>query len=43
MPGNEPPNMIQAGCYAAALHYLKALTAIGALTRRRTAPPSARR
>ena len=30
MPGNEPPNMIQAGCYASALHYLKAVTALGA-------------
>ncbi len=37
MPGGEPPNMIQAGCYAAALHYLKAVTAMGAdkATRRR--------
>ncbi len=30
MPGKEPPNMIQAGCYAAALHYLKTLAALGA-------------
>ncbi len=30
MPGGEPPNMIQAGCYASALHYLKAVTAMGA-------------
>ena len=30
MPGGEPPNMIQAGCYAAALHYMKALSAMGA-------------
>ena len=30
MPGNEPPNMIQAGCYASTLHYLKVITAMGA-------------
>ena len=30
MPGGEPPNMIQAGCYAGTLHYLKAVTALGA-------------
>ena len=30
MPGGEPPNMIQAGCYASALHYLKAVTQMGA-------------
>ncbi len=30
MPNNAPPNMIQAGCYGSALHYLKALTALGA-------------
>jgi branched-chain amino acid transport system substrate-binding protein len=30
MPGKIPPNMIQAGCYAGALHYLKAVTAMGA-------------
>ena len=30
MPDKTPPNMIQAGCYASALHYLKALTAMGA-------------
>ena len=29
MPGKTPPNMIQAGCYASALHYLKAVTAMG--------------
>ncbi len=29
MPGGEPPNMIQAGCYASTLHYLKAVTAMG--------------
>ena len=29
MPGGAPPNMIQAGCYASALHYLKAVTAMG--------------
>jgi len=26
---NQPPNMIQAGCYAAALHYLKTVAALG--------------
>jgi branched-chain amino acid transport system substrate-binding protein len=30
MPDKVPPNMIQASCYASTLHYLKALTAIGA-------------
>src|SRR5689334_10860596 len=30
MPGNQPPNMIQAGCYGGTLHYLKALAAMGA-------------
>ena len=30
MPNRQPPNMIQAGCYAGALHYLKAVTAMGA-------------
>ncbi len=29
MPGKHPPNMIQAGCYGAALHYLKAIAALG--------------
>jgi len=29
MPGKRPPNMIQAGCYASALHYLKAVKALG--------------
>ena len=29
MPAKQPPNMIQAGCYASALHYLKAVTAMG--------------
>ena len=29
MPVKQPPNMIQAGCYASALHYMKALTAMG--------------
>ena len=29
MPGGEPPNMIQAGCYASTLHYLKAVSAMG--------------
>ncbi len=29
MPSKQPPNMIQAGCYASALHYLKAVTALG--------------
>ena len=30
MPGRRPPNMIQAGCYASTLHYLKAVKALGA-------------
>ena len=30
MPGRRPPNMIQAGCYAGTLHYLKAINALGA-------------
>jgi branched-chain amino acid transport system substrate-binding protein len=30
MPEKVPPNMIQAGCYASALHYMKAVTAMGA-------------
>jgi branched-chain amino acid transport system substrate-binding protein len=29
MPEKQPPNMIQAGCYASALHYMKAITAMG--------------
>jgi branched-chain amino acid transport system substrate-binding protein len=29
MPNKAPPNMIQAGCYASALHYLKAVAAMG--------------
>ncbi|WP_158742399.1 ABC transporter substrate-binding protein [Acidisphaera sp. L21] len=29
MPAKQPPNMIQAGCYASALHYLKSVTAMG--------------
>ena len=29
MPAKQPPNMIQAGCYASALHYMKAVTAMG--------------
>ncbi len=29
MPNRQPPNMIQAGCYAGTLHYLKAVTAMG--------------
>lgn len=29
MPGNHPPNMIHAGCYASAMHYCKAVEAIG--------------
>jgi branched-chain amino acid transport system substrate-binding protein len=29
IPNKQPPNMIQAGCYASALHYLKAVTALG--------------
>ena len=30
MPKQRPPNMIQAGCYADAMHYLKAVAAMGA-------------
>ena len=30
MPQRHPPNMIQAGCYAGTLHYLKAVAAMGA-------------
>ena len=30
MPQKRPPNMIQAGCYAGTLHYLKAVAAMGA-------------
>ncbi len=29
MPNQAPPNMIQAGCYGGALHYLKAVAALG--------------
>ena len=29
MPQKHPPNMIQAGCYAGTLHYLKAVKALG--------------
>ena len=29
MPGRRPPNMIQAGCYAGTLHYLRAVAALG--------------
>ena len=29
MPNKAPPNMIQAGCYAGVLHYLKTVTALG--------------
>ena len=29
MPQRHPPNMIQAGCYAGTLHYLKAVQAVG--------------
>ena len=29
MPNKGPPTMIQAGCYASTLHYLKAVTAMG--------------
>ena len=32
MPGRRPPNMIQAGCYAGTLHYLRAVAALGAAT-----------
>ena len=30
LPKQRPPNMIQAGCYAGAMHYLKAVATIGA-------------
>ena len=30
MPQKHPPNMIQAGCYGGATHYLKAVAALGA-------------
>ena len=30
MPQKHPPNMIQAGCYGGALHYLRAVKAMGA-------------
>jgi branched-chain amino acid transport system substrate-binding protein len=29
MPGNTPPSMVQAGCYSAAMHYLKTVKAMG--------------
>ncbi len=29
MPGQRPPNMIQAGCYAGTMHYLRAVAALG--------------
>jgi len=29
MPGNVRPSMVQAGCYSAALHYFKAVAAMG--------------
>jgi branched-chain amino acid transport system substrate-binding protein len=29
MPNGQPPNMVQAGCYAGTLHYLKAVAALG--------------
>ena len=32
MPGRRPPNMIQAGCYAGTLHYLRAVAALGTAT-----------
>jgi branched-chain amino acid transport system substrate-binding protein len=32
MPGRNPPNMLQAGCYSGATHYLKAISALGAST-----------
>ena len=32
MPGRRPPNMIQAGCYAGTLHYLRAVAVLGAAT-----------
>ncbi len=30
MPDKVPPNMVQAGCYASALHYMKVVSAMGA-------------
>ena len=30
MPQQKPPNMLQAGCYSGATHYLKAVAALGA-------------
>jgi branched-chain amino acid transport system substrate-binding protein len=30
LPKQRPPNMIQAGCYAGTMHYLKAVAALGA-------------
>jgi branched-chain amino acid transport system substrate-binding protein len=29
MPANSPPTMVQAGCYSAALHYLKTVKEMG--------------
>ena len=29
IPGKHPPNMLQAGCYSGAMHYLKAVAALG--------------
>ncbi|HEY4254464.1 MAG TPA: ABC transporter substrate-binding protein [Roseomonas sp.] len=29
MPGNQPPTMVQAGCYSGALHYLKTVKDMG--------------
>jgi branched-chain amino acid transport system substrate-binding protein len=29
MPAHNPPNMLQAGCYSGAMHYLKAVAALG--------------
>jgi branched-chain amino acid transport system substrate-binding protein len=29
MPGHNPPNMMQAGCYSGATHFLKAIAALG--------------
>lgn len=29
IPGQKPPNMMQAGCYSGAMHYLKAVAALG--------------
>ncbi len=40
--GAAQPTMVQAGCYGAALHYLKAAAALGQAEARRSAPRSSR-